>query len=250
VLALVVSGSGRRTTLRLCRLQEVGDVGHAVTTRELTPSSTDPTSLMLSNDGKLIARPLGERQIEVRETYGVGQPVFVTVKGKSHSDPRVALGRYGMVIHVGKYVSLIRWDREELTVSTVAEGSTRSEHDVVTWPIDRPATRSTPLPSILDYDPRRFVACARAELTAVVDIFGQVILFDSKDRLVAMFLAFRSQVAAWTPDGTRFGPSQGNSPLIDGPATRNAAEVIGRALKAASDSRTTLDREVRGENNP
>ena len=230
VLALVVSGAGRQTLVRLYQ----GPSG--VPTRELIPSSPDTSSLILSHDGRLIARKLGERQLEVRETAGAGQPILVTVKGKTHPDPKVTLGRYGMVIHVGKHVSLIRWDRDKLTVSTVAEGSTRSEHDVITWPLDRPATRSTPLPRALDYDPRRFVACARSELTAVVDVFGQVALLDSNERLIAMFVAFRSQVAAWTPDGTRFGPSQGPSPLIDGPATRNAAEIIGRALKVASES--------------
>ena len=230
VLALVASGPGRGIVIRLFQ----GPSG--VPARELVPSSTDPTSLILSHDGRLIARRLGERQVEVRETSGAGRVVFVTVKGKTHSDARVILGRYGMLIHVGKHVSLIRWDRDKLGVSTVTEGSTRSEHDVVTWPLDRPATRSTPLPAPLVAQSHRFVACARAELTAVVDIFGQVALFDRGDRLLAMFLAFRSQVAAWMPDGTRLGPGQGPSPLIDGPATRNAAEIIGRALKAASDA--------------
>ena len=83
----------------------------------------------------------------------------------------------------------------------------------------------------------RFVACARGDLTAVVDVFGQIAIFDKADRLIAMFLAFRGQVAAWTPDGTRFGPSQGANPLIDGPASPNAAEIIGKALKEASDAR-------------
>ena len=100
--------------------------------------------MILSMDGRLIARKLGERQIEVRETLGLDHPLLVTTKGKTHSDAKVTLGRYGMLIHVGKYVSLIRWDRDKLTVSTVTEGSTRSEHDVVTWLFDRPATTSTP----------------------------------------------------------------------------------------------------------
>ena len=230
VLALVVSSPGRRTMVRLFR----GPSG--VPAREMDAPPLDASSLILSPDGRLIARRLNERQVEVRETTGAGHPVLVTVKGKSHSNTKVTLGRYGMLIHVGKHVSLIRWDRETLGVSTVPEGSTRSEHDVVTWPLDRLATRSTPLPPLLESQTHRFVACARAELTAVVDVFGQVILFDKADRLIAMFLAFRSQVAAWMPDGTRFGPSQGPSKLIDGPATRNAAEIIGRALKAASDA--------------
>lgn len=70
----------------------------------------------------------------------------------------------------------------------------------------------------------------------MVNVFGQIALFDKSDRLVAMFLAFRGQVAAWTPDGTRLGPTQGASPLIDGPVTRNAAEIIGRTLKQATET--------------
>jgi hypothetical protein len=249
VLALVVSGPGQRTLLRLFQTREPDDGGEPlVATRELAPSSHEPSSMILSHDGRLIARRLGERQVEVRETAGVGQPIFTTVKGKSHTDPKVTLGRYGLVIHVGKHISLIRWDRDKLTVSTVDEGSTRSEHDVVTWPLDRPATRSTPRPSILDYDPHRFVACARGDLTAVVDVFGQVSLFDARERLIAMFVAFRSQVAAWLPDGTRFGPSQGMAPLLDGPATRNAAEIIGRVLKEASEASARLAAEFKATN--
>jgi len=231
VLALVVSGPGRTTALHLFH----GPSG--VPTRELAPSSGDPGGFMLSEDGRLIARRLGERQIEVREVAGAGQPVFVTAKGKAHPDPKLTLGRYGMVIHVGKHLNLIRWDRGRLDASTMAAGSTWSEFEVIPWAIDRPATRSTPRPAILDYDPRRFVACARAELTAVVDAFGQIALFDAADRLIAMVIAFRGQVAAWLPDGTRCGPCLGPSPLIEGPATPGAAEIIGRALKAASDAR-------------
>ena len=51
-----------------------------------------------------------------------------------------------------------------------------------------------------------------------------------------MFLAFRGQVAAWMPDGTRFGPCHGPSPLIEGPETVDAAAIIGRALRAASEA--------------
>jgi hypothetical protein len=231
VLALLISGPGQRTRAFLFR----GPKGIPI--RELPPL-TDQQQMILSSDGRLIARRLGERQLEIRETSGQDHPLLVTTKGKTHTDPQVILGRFGMQIHVGKYVSLIRWDLDKLTVSTVDEGSTRSEHDIVTWPLDRPATPATPLPSHLRNQTHRFVACARAELTAVVDIFGQIALFDKSDRLVAMFLAFRGQVAAWTPDGTRFSPAQGASLLIDGSVTRNAAEIIGRTLKEASEART------------
>ena len=84
---------------------------------------------------------LGERQVEVRtDGRGSTRGPSSRPRGKTHSDAKVTLGQYGMLIHVGKHVSLIRWDRDKLTVSTVTEGSTRSEHDAVTWPIDRAAT--------------------------------------------------------------------------------------------------------------
>ena len=70
----------------------------------------------------------------------------------------------------------------------------------------------------------------------MVNTFGQVALLDADERLLAMFVAFRGQVAAWMPDGTRLGPCHGPSPLIDGPATPGAAERIGRVLKEASDA--------------
>ena len=229
VLALLIAGPDHHPRFQVFRGPE------GVPTRELPSSPETSKAMMLSLDGRLIARRLGERQVEVRDTAQPDHPLFVTTKGKTHPDPRVTLGRYGLLIHVGKYVSLIRWDGPALTVSTVHEGSTRSEHDVVTWPLDRPATPNTPLPAHLR-DQHRFVACARSDLTAVVDAFGQVALFDRADRLLAMFLAFRGQVAAWTPDGTRLGPDQGSAALIDGPATRNAAEKIGRVLKAATES--------------
>lgn len=237
VLALVVRAPGRdRRQLRLF----CGPAG--VPTRTLDPLSSRPGSFVLSPDGRWIARRVGGRQLEVRETFGTPHPVLVTAKGKAHPDPTVTLGRYGMVIRVGRHANLIRWDGDRLAVSTLPDGSTRVDGEGTPWPIDRPATRSTPRPSILDYDPRRFIACARAELTAVVDVLGQVALFDADDRLVAMFIASRSLVAAWMPDGTRFGPTQGPSPLIDGPITRDTAAIIGRALKAASDSATGVRR--------
>jgi hypothetical protein len=229
-LALLITGPGTRTRAFLFR----GPKGIPI--RELAPL-TDQQQMVLSSDGRLIARRLGERQIEVSTTSGVDLSPFVTTKGKTHTDLRVTLGRYGLLIHVGKHVSLIRWDREKLTVSTASEGSTRSEIDSYTWPLDRPATPATSLPAHLRQQSHRFVACARAELTAVVDVFGQIALFDKSDRLLAMFLAFRGQVAAWAPDGTRFAHTPGSSPPIDGPETRNAAEIIGRALKEAAEAR-------------
>ncbi len=232
VLALVISGPSRRgASLRLFHGPE------GVPSRELPPAD-ESGHFLLSPDGRLLARRLGERLVEVREVDGAGLPVFVTPKGKAHNDPKLALGRYGMILRVGKHGHLIRWDRGPLTVANLPDLAASPPGVPIRWPIDRVAMRSTPRPPGLAYDPRRFIACARAELTAVVDAYGQVALFDRRDRLLAMFLVFRSHVAAWMPDGTRFGIN----PLIDAPPTPDAAGIIGRALKAASDAGDGVER--------
>jgi len=237
VLALALSGPEGKV-LRLFR----GPAGPSG--RELPPTSSQPDGFMLSPDGRLIARRLGDRQIEVRETAGNSLVVFATTKGKVHTDLSLTLGRYGMILRAGRHGQLLRWETGRLAVTPLPEGFPRFGTEVSPWPVDRPATRRTPRPSALDYDPRRFIACARSELTAVVDAFGQVALFDRRDRLLAMFATFRSQVAAWMPDGTRLGPSLGPTPLIEGPVTPNAAEIIGRALKAASDEAILRDQDL------
>jgi hypothetical protein len=225
VLALVVAGPSRQTKLRLFH----GPSG--VPTRELPLSSMDAGSFMLSHEGRMIARRLGERQIEVRETAGDGPPIFITTKGKTHGDLKVFLGSYEMIIQVGKRASWIRWRNAVLEISTTAPESDDPSARLLT---KLPASPLVRLPAVLDYDPSRFVACARAELTAVLDCFGQVILFDSTDRMLAMFLAFRGQVAAWMPDGTRMGPSQGLTTMVAGPVARPAAQRIGRVLHDAT----------------
>ncbi len=228
VLALVVSGPARRGAL-LRLFHAPNGVPH----REL-PTASEPGSFALSHDGRLLARRIGERQVEVREVSGAGQPLFVTPKGKAHTVLKLTLGHSGMIVEAGRHVHLIRWDRGVLATSTLHQGLGSPILATLPRPIDRPATRSSPRPPAVAYDPRRFTAVAIADLTAVVDAFGQICLFDRADRLLAMFLVFRGQVAAWMPDGTRYGAALGPNPLIDGPVTPNAAEIIGRTLRDAS----------------
>jgi hypothetical protein len=81
-----------------------------------------------------------------------------------------------------------------------------------------------------DYDRQRFVASAEnGPLTAVVDCYGQVAVCNARTRKpIVMFFAWRGQVAAWTPDGTRHGPPE----LIYGPPTPGALDRIADALRA------------------
>src|SRR5262249_38513160 len=79
-------------------------------------------------------------------------------------------------------------------------------------------------------DSRRFVDLSIGPLRALVDCFGQIVLLDRGWNLLCMFFIFRSVVAAWMPDGTRYGPAW----LTGGPETPGAAEKIARRLQQAS----------------
>jgi len=237
VLAIIISKpTGEGATLRLFH----GPSGHAG--RELPPASADLRAFVLSPDGRMIARRLNDRQIEVRETAGDRPVDFLTDKGKVHTDLSLTLGRYGMLLRSGRHAHLIRWDGVGMTNIPLPPGSFTAAIDTIPWPLNRVASRRTPLPPPIEHDPHRFIACARSELTAVIDTFGQVALFDHRDRLLAMFLAFRGQLAAWMPDGTRRGQALGPSPLIEGPATPDADRIIGRALRTATDEALRRDR--------
>jgi hypothetical protein len=67
-------------------------------------------------------------------------------------------------------------------------------------------------------------------LLAVVDVFGQVALFDRTGGPLCMFLALNGKVAGWLPDGTRLGPAA----LTGGPRSDRAEDAFGQALAAAS----------------
>jgi hypothetical protein len=78
---------------------------------------------------------------------------------------------------------------------------------------------------------RRWVKCVYGRLVAAVDVYGQLGLFEHDGRLICLFFSFRYQLAAWTPDGTRYGPKL----LLGEQPTPGAAEKIGALIKAAWD---------------
>jgi hypothetical protein len=86
------------------------------------------------------------------------------------------------------------------------------------------------LPALVSYDPERFRPVAANGLTVVGDAFGQAAILDARQELVCMFFPYRNQLAAWMPDGTRWGPAS----LTGGPPTPQALEKIGHALRAAA----------------
>jgi hypothetical protein len=66
-------------------------------------------------------------------------------------------------------------------------------------------------------------------LLIAVDRFGQVFVAERTGKLVCVFLVVRGSLAAWMPDGTRFGLAG----AIGGPPTPGARERIGEALLEA-----------------
>jgi hypothetical protein len=197
------------------------------------------TSFRLSHDGRFVSYPAGERQLKVRQVGDGALLRFVTPPGKSHSTLEVAIGRGLLTVTIGKHAHLIRWDQgtlelarnEERDPGKLLARAFRSSHVAMV------SARSRPKPSLLW---RRFVAgCSAFGLVILVDIFGQIAVLDRNRQLVAMFFVFRDQVAAWMPDGTRFGPVA----ITGGPSAPDGPQRIGAALvQAMARSQETTQR--------
>jgi hypothetical protein len=214
------------STLALC-YQSVKDWKYVVRlldSRGLTPMAEFPFSrglFLLSPDGRRLARQTDACEVTVTDASDGAGPVTVMTGGRFHHSPRVRLGADWLSVQVGNRAHLLRWDGPALTVATPSPSR---------LPTDGMTAR-TYAHLILDYDRHRFAAHAESlPLTVFVDAYGQLAVFDAPARrLIAMFFCWRERVAAWMPDGTRFGPEE----LTGGPATPNALETLGRALRAA-----------------
>src|SRR5262249_3497394 len=86
------------------------------------------------------------------------------------------------------------------------------------------------IPDWLHQPPGRFKAVSMPGPVAACDSFGQVAVFDPKGTLVVIFFVYQNHLAAWMPDGTRYGPAH----LTGSLPTPDAAERIGRALWSVS----------------
>jgi hypothetical protein len=231
ILGIVSADPVRRSyTLYLYRAPE----GTPLSEFRQTQGSLD---FVLSADSRLLARKVDALRLEVRELHG-GSGVVFTPKGGSHSGFLLELGERWLTVKVGRFVHLVRWDSGRLEVCHVRSGDTEDWLRRELSPKRAGAMASARIPR--DYsltgtigricaDPDRFLTAAFGVLTAVTDRFGQIALLDYAERLVCMLFVFRSRVAAWLPDGTRFGPPG----LTGRPETAGAAEKIGRALSEA-----------------
>jgi hypothetical protein len=199
-----------------------------------------PSTLVVSNDGRLLAYQRRAGQVEVRPTDG-GPPLLHTFVGRFHNNIGIEFGGCWLALHFDRTAHLIRWDRGHLVHKCMRgpDGRAALRAELTSSPlvgsasvldeVESSTAQTKSLPSAVEYDRQRFRSAAWHYLVAVVDAFGQVFLFSRLGDLVCAFFAYRQALAAWMPDGTCYGPAA----LLGQPETPGAAEKIGQALLAA-----------------
>lgn len=185
----------------------------------------DPIST-LSSDGSCFAHSLQSGRVAVHRCVEGGPQVLVTAAGKHHNNLAIRLGKTAMHIVIGHKRHCLMWSNgclahqyERLQKQTqIDEG----------WWVANQRGQQHPLAA---YDPDRFVSIASNAIDVLIDATGQIIVFDpQRKRIVCIFKVRRRNLAAWMPDGTRYGPAD----MIGGPATPDALQRIGAALRQAS----------------
>jgi hypothetical protein len=217
---------GGQRVLRLFRGPDGTTVGELVQPPRL------PGHIALAPDGRRLAREVGRCEIEVRDLDAGLRLVAATPRGKCHQGVAVELGEMWLTLRAGHSVHLLRWDRGVLDCGfSIGDRDQLLRRQLAGTSLASRGARAIGggLPAFVHYDRQRFQAAAHDRLIAVVDVYGHVALFERTGALVAIFFAFRSLLAGWLPDGTRFGPVA----LLGGPPTPDAARRIGAALHEA-----------------
>src|SRR5262249_33798893 len=80
-------------------------------------SVSRPASFVLSPDGRWLARQSAPNQVIVHEITRSPAPVLVTAKGRCHQDLYVEHGHQKIVVQIGNWLHLIRWDRGPLELA-------------------------------------------------------------------------------------------------------------------------------------
>ncbi|MCA8910865.1 MAG: hypothetical protein KDB82_04120 [Planctomycetes bacterium] len=198
-------------------------------------TQNDLRGLVVSRDGRELAfhnKPAGAVGFHVGDTL---ERTVRTKGGDHHADLAVEIGDAWLTCYGGKFTHLLRWDRERLEIAFlqgqqgIAEFIRRKRDAAALNPkavVLRPG-RAGPC----RYDMSRFQRYGYSPrgLLLATDNLGHVCVFDKQEALVAMFFVFRGTVAAWMPDGTRYGPAS----TTGGPTTPDALGKIGRALREA-----------------
>jgi hypothetical protein len=190
-------------------------------------------ALALSRDGRRFARLIDDRRLEVRDVPGSHPPILVTPAEEVWVH-FASLGRSCLFVRefalagprLARHSCLIRWDKGWLDIA-----------------LDQPETRLAELggtvavsrslsPQMLGqgHDPNRFVQFIEHQGARIlIDRYNQVAVLGPNGKLACMFYMSGNEVAAWLPDGTRYGPRR----LIGGDRTPGARERIAAVLERA-----------------
>lgn len=199
------------------------DVKEPANVMELVSPGAGDSVSRLSHDGRRFAHWRNTCEMAVYALFSA-TPAFVAAPARVHNNLAVFLDETSLKLVVGRKQHVLSWKYGPL------------EHRFERIPLGaaigaKPigATRDLSHP-FMKADPLRFTAMASVDVDVLVDLAGQVIVRDfHRDQLVCIFFPRRDQLAAWMPDGTRYGPSD----LTGGPATPDALERLGAALRHA-----------------
>jgi hypothetical protein len=210
-LALATSGS--QSAWSIHDLEDDGRTLAEYSIRHWLPAAK------LSPDGRMFARQTANGVIVVTDP-AAGQTLLTTSPGHCHTNLRVQIGYRCMGIGVGSWGCLINWSDGPLRI-----------HDGL-GPKDDFGGRATNRLYKGDFAPTsgRFVGTYRFTHWEVdLDCFGQI-AFVRDGVPVCMFMYRRGKLAAWTPAGIRYGPTD----LTGGPETPGALDKLGSILREAT----------------
>jgi hypothetical protein len=183
----------------------------------------------LSPDGRWLAREWGHRVII--ENIADPRVQMTTRCGGYSPNSELYLGEACFMLGAGQHWHLVNWSETTLRCHHEKRHGTESIFQDAAWevmllaPMTVVRTASAAPPPT--YDPRRFVAAAtHGRLEFTLDCYGQVAVFDLNGTLLCMFMAFRDRLAAWLPDGSRYGPAA----LGLGPETPDARARLAQTL--------------------
>lgn len=190
--------------------------------------SADRGNFLLHESGKVAL--IGVEGVKVIEFGAAAQALPLPKMAKCHSELFFEVGDYALSVYGGKFTHILRWDHGKLEathkIGRVAYAARSGRFGPEGAGIVAEALHGRP--PMLNLDAARFAkfAFAPCGLCFVSDVYGQLFVLTPDGACVAAFFVYRATVAAWLPDGTRYGPSS----LTGGSTTPDALGRIGRAF--------------------
>ncbi len=194
------------------------------------PLRTDCATFSLQRGGRRVAWRTGKNSVEVRDLWADTRPSFLTLESKTRIPSLVILGNQILLIKVYSQYYIVRWDKHILEVFKDKEAAKKGIAEILSGS-PRKGVQAKPRSDRLPYDKTRFpFGCTFGNLAALIDIMGQICLFNQTGQFLCMFCITRSSFSAWLYDGTTLDVESS----ITGEAATNARKRIGEELARAS----------------